>query len=61
MVYFNKFSSLQIYTKLMELILLGFRIVLLYGNGTDIYLFGTTLHLESILVRFGLHLVSHKE
>ena len=47
--------------KLMELILLGFRIVLLYGNGTDIYLFGTTLHLESILVRFGLHLVSHKE
>lgn len=45
----------------MELILLGFRIVLLYGNGTDIYLFGTTLHLESILVRFGLHLVNHKE
>ena len=45
----------------MELILLGFRIVLLYGNGTDIYLFGTTLHIESILVRFGLHLVSHKE
>ena len=36
-------------------------IVLLYGNGTDIYLFGTTLHLESILVRFGLHLVFRAE